>query len=336
MKWVAVDFGTSNIKASVLDKGSKPVRLSYPMGDHETTNLSSVAIMTDSDQVIIGDYATYLGIINPEMKNLDWLKSSKKTLIAKAFFETIKQAAIKHYSNTEIGIVLLYCDILDKELECIAKNVFDKVKTMQIGNVVKKHLFPNSAKTLLIADFGNNAFKTIVCDKDKCFYSKNEKLGFSYIDMLCLIDCNDLSTHSSTEIALLSQMIQRIKIYANNGEKIILPYNLSAKAISFENSFEKEITTFHYQCFEECSNVLKGISKSWKDIDEVIFIGGGAHSNIINATFEKYMQSYCSIESYNKKNHGFDVQYAATHFAIQMPEVQNEGNVTVSKGINYV
>ena len=54
MNWVAVDLGASTIKASVLDKGNNPVRLSYPMGDYTTTLLSSVVVVTEDKKV----YAT--------------------------------------------------------------------------------------------------------------------------------------------------------------------------------------------------------------------------------------------------------------------------------------
>lgn len=336
MNWVAVDLGASTIKASVLDKGNNPVRLSYPMGDYATTLLSSVVVVTEDKKVIMGDYASQLGVSNPNMRVRDWLHSVHKSLIAKATFETIKQSSVRHYNDSNIGIVLLYNNTVDSELKSIAETVFSEVKTIQAGEVLKRIISPDS-NLVLVADFGESAFRVTLQEKTKCLYQNaNKTLGFSSIDMFSLIDYDDISSHSSIEIALLGQMMQRIKIMANNGGEVVLPNNISAKGNSLSSSFEQKMTTFLYQCFEECSNALKSSSKSWKDIDEVIFIGGGAHSNIINATFEKYMQSYCSIESYNKKNHGFDVQYAATHFAIQMPEVQNEGNVTVSKGINYV
>ena len=73
MNWVAVDLGASTIKASVLDKGNNPVRLSYPMGDYTTTLLSSVVVVTEDKKVIMGDYASQLGVSNPNMRVRDWL-----------------------------------------------------------------------------------------------------------------------------------------------------------------------------------------------------------------------------------------------------------------------
>ena len=325
--WVAVDLGTSTIKASVLDKRNNPVRLSYPMGDHATTLLSSVVVVTEDKKVIIGDYATQLGVSNPNMRVYDWLHSVHKSLIAKTIFETIKQASIKHYNNSSIGVVLLYNNIVDPELECIAKTVFGEVQTMQVGKVLKHIISPNS-NLMLIADFGESAFRVTLQDKAKCLYQNyNNSLGFSSFDMLSLIDCGDVSSHSSIEIALLGQMMQRIKIMANNGGEVVLPNNISAKGNSLSSSFEQKMTTFLYQCFEECTNALKSSSKSWNDIEEVVFVGGGAHSNIIDTIFEKYMQSHCTLVSYNSKNSGFDAQYAATNCAIQMPLRTNTGVV---------
>ena len=86
MKWVAVDLGASTIKASVLDKGDNPVRLSYPMGDYATTLLSSVVVVTEDKKVILGDYASQLGVSNPSMRVYNWLDSQYNSLIAKAIF----------------------------------------------------------------------------------------------------------------------------------------------------------------------------------------------------------------------------------------------------------
>lgn len=337
MKWVAVDLGASTIKASVLDKGDNPVRLSYPMGDYATTLLSSVVVVTEDKKVILGDYASQLGVSNPSMRVYNWLDSQYKSLIAKAIFETIKQASIKHYNNSNIGIVLLYNKIEDPELKSIATNVFsNKVKTMQSGDVLKRIISPNS-NLVLVADFGESAFRVTLQEKTEYLYhNANKTLGFSSIDMFSLIDCDDISSHSSIEKSLLGQLLQRIKIKVNNGDGVVLPNNISAKGISLNSSFEQKMTTFLYQCFEECTNALKASSKSWNDVEEVVFVGGGAHSNIIDTIFEKYMQSYCSLVSYNSKNRGFDAQYATTNCAIQMPEFKYIGSQTSVFGGNYI
>lgn len=336
MNWVAVDLGASTIKASVLDKGNNPVRLSYPMGDYTTTLLSSVVVVTEDKKVIMGDYASQLGVSNPNMRVRDWLHSVHKSLIAKAIFETIKQASVRHYNDSNIGIVLLYNNIVDSELKSIAEIVFSEVKTMQAGEVLKRIISPNS-NLVLVADFGESAFRVTLQEKTKCLYQNaNSTLGFSSIDMFSLIDYDDISSHSSIEIALLGQMMQRIKIMVNNGGEVVLPNNISAKGNSLSSSFEQKMTTFLYQCFEECTNALNSSSKYWSDVEEVVFVGGGAHSNIIDTIFEKYMQSHYTLVSYNSKNRGFDAQYATTNCAIQMPEIQNSGDVRVSKGSNYV
>ena len=58
MNWVAVDLGISSIKASILDKSNKPMRLSYSMGNYETTLLSSIVVR--NEQVVLGDYASLI------------------------------------------------------------------------------------------------------------------------------------------------------------------------------------------------------------------------------------------------------------------------------------
>ena len=336
MNWVAVDLGVSTIKVSVLDKNNKPVRMTYSMGNYETTLFSSVVVVTEDGNVILGDYASKLGVVNPNLKVYDWLHSSDKALIAKNIFEMIKRASIKHYSDSSIGVVLLYNNIIDPELKSIAETIFSEVKTMPVGEVLKRIISPNS-NLMLIADFGESAFRVILQEKEKCLYqTSNNTLGFSSFDMLSLIDCQESQSHSSIEIALLGEMMQHIKILANDGEKVILPCNLSVKGNSFADSFAQKITTFFYQCFEECSNALKVMSKSWDDVNEVIFIGGVAHSNIINSIFAKYMKSYFPIESYNSRYSGFDAQFIASHSALQLSELKEFEGPVVERNGNYV
>lgn len=330
MNWVAVDLGAYTIKASVLDKSNKPVRLSYPMGDYATTLLSSVVVVTEDKKVIMGDYASQLGVSNPNMRVYDWLHSVHKSLIAKAIFETIKQASVRHYNDSNIGIVLLYNNIVDSELKSIAKIVFSKVKTIQAGEVLKRIISPDS-NLVLFADLGESAFRVTLQEESKCLsINSNNSLGFSSIEMFSLIDCKDVESHSNVQTASLGQMMQRIKIMINNGDEVLLPSNMSTKGYSLSSSFEQKMTTYLYKCFEECTNALKSSSKTWENVDEVVFIGGGAHSNIIDTIFDKYMQSQnCTIVSYNSKNRGFDAQYATTNCAILMPELKEVEGVVV-------
>ena len=121
--------------------------------------------------------------------------------------------------------------------------------------------------------------------------------------------------------------MQRIKILLNNGNEVYIPNKFSVKGNSIKEAFEQKMTTFLYQCFDECSNALKAISKSWSDIEEIVFIGGGAHCNILDTVFDKYMQSQYPLVSYNSKNSGFDAQFAVSNCAIQLPLRTNTGVV---------
>lgn len=326
-RWVAIDLGKSTVKASVLGENNKPIRLQYHMRGYETTLLSSVVYRHD-DNVTVGDYASLLGAIDPSSIEINWMSSNtdvKKT-IAKSIFETIKHAASMHYDDSNIGVVLLHDDKLDIDVYDTARAIFSNVKTMTCFDVLQNILFPNINKPVLVMDFGDSAFKLSLMDKNnKNDFFKNEDLGFHKIDMFSLINFEDISSLTNRETRMLSELMQRIKILANNGENIILPHFVKCDAIT--NKFQQKMTTYFYQCFDECSNALKRWSKSWDDISDVIFIGGGAHSTIINSVFNKYLQScHIMIESYNNKNINFDAQFAATHCAIQMPELrQNNG-----------
>lgn len=320
MNWVAVDIGVSYIKASVLDKEDNPIRLLYSMGGYDTTRLSSEVALSDGDKVLLGDMVSWGLIRNPEMKVVDWLHSTTiKSLIARHVFEYIKRAVIKHYSDCNIGLVLLYDDVPDNDLYSVAGLVFDEVRTLCSGHVIKQIISPDS-RLMIIADFGAGAFKVSIRDNTNClYYHKDSSLGMDKVDMLSLIDYSPSTAQSSIEISLLGQIMQSFKIMANNGEDYFLPKDIVANSASIRGKFERIMTTFLYQCFEECTNALNSVSKSWKDMNDILFVGGGANSALLLAAFSKYMQSYGGYEPYNLLDINFDVQYAASHCAIQIP-----------------
>lgn len=325
MNWVAVDIGASTVKASVLDKNNKPVRLLYSMGSYETTSLSSIVAVANDQDVIIGDFALHLGVNNPNLMVYDWAHSQHKKIIAKSILKTVKDSAIKHYSSSEIAVVILYTNIMDEELYNIAGELFCDVKAMRVGDVVKRILSPHS-NLMLVADFGDSAFRVMIQDNCRSLIlNSNPVLGFSSIDMLSFIECENTSSCSTVEIALLGQLMKYVKILVNNGEKVVIPNSLPFIANCSIGGFEHKMTTFLYQCFEECTNALKEVSKSWNDLSDVVFIGGGAHSSIITSVFNKYMQSYHQIQTYNSRTVGFDAQFSASHCAIQMPLRVNTG-----------
>lgn len=320
MNWVAIDIGSNEVKASVLDKKSTPIRLTYSTGGYYTTRLSSDAVIMLSGEIVVGDDAILLGVMNPGLLVSDWQHHSRKEDIFKALLSFVYNAAKKHYGNDVIGVVVLYERVKNECLIKICEQIFAETKPMELSMVFAKAMPSIRSGVTVIADFGAQNFKvSILEDGTQKSFTCNPDLGFRNIDLEFLIDSVQWDTLTDVESSLYGILIQRAKVALNSGEPIIFPYATKIKDCAIKNEYEKCMTTFLYQCFEECSNLLRACSKTWGEVMNILFVGGGANSSIINDVFERYMQRQgCVLKLYNTIDTLFDPQYAATHIALQL------------------
>lgn len=331
MNWVAIDIGSSEVKASVLDKKNTPVRLNYSTGGYYTTRLSSDVVITASGEIIVGDDAMLLGVMNPSLLVSDWQHHSRKEDICKALLSLVYNAAKKHYDNDVIGAVVLYERVKDERLIKTCEQIFAEVKPMESSMVFARAMPSIKSGVTVIADFGAQNFKvSILEDRAQKSFICNHDLGFRNLDLEFLIDSVQWDALTEAESSLYGILIQRAKVALNGGNPVVLPYETKIKGCAINNEYEKCMTTFLYQCFEECSNSLRACSKAWGNVTNILFVGGGANSSIINDVFERYMQGQgCVLKSYNGMYRQFDAQYAATNCAIQLPIISD--NVVIIK-----
>ena len=331
MNWVAIDIGSSEVKASVLDKKNTPVRLNYSTGGYYTTRLSSDVVITASGEIIVGDDAMLLGVMNPSLLVSDWQHHSRKEDICKALLSLVYNAAKKHYDNDVIGAVVLYERVKDERLIKTCEQIFAEVKPMESSMVFARAMPSIKSGVTVIADFGAQNFKvSILEDRAQKSFICNHDLVFRNLDLEFLIDSVQWDALTEAESSLYGILIQRAKVALNGGNPVVLPYETKIKGCAINNEYEKCMTTFLYQCFEECSNSLRACSKAWGNVTNILFVGGGANSSIINDVFERYMQGQgCVLKSYNGMYRQFDAQYAATNCAIQLPIISD--NVVIIK-----
>lgn len=324
MNWVAIDIGSSEVKASVLDKRNVPIRLNYLMSGYYTTRLSSDVVIMASGEIVAGDDAMLLGMMNPSLLVSDWQHHSRKEDICKALLSLVYNAAKKHYNNDVIGVVVLYERVKDERLVKACEQIFAETKSMESSVVFAKAMSSIKSGMTVIADFGAQNFKvSILEDRAQKSFMCNPDLGFRNLDLEFLIDSVQWDTLTDVESSLYGILIQRTKVALNSGKPVIFPYATKIKGCAINNEYEKCMTTFLYQCFEECSNLLRACSKTWGDVMNILFVGGGANSSIINGVFERYMQRQgCALKSYNTIDTLFDPQYAATHMALQLPLIR--------------
>ncbi len=320
MNWVAIDIGSTDIKASVLDKKKTPVRLSFPMGGYFTTRLSAAVVITASGEIVVGDDAILYGVMNPELLITDWQNHPRKKDIYKALLVSISNAAKAHYGDDAIAAVILHNRVEDKDLIKAGKEIFSDVQSISSSIAFVKTISTIKSGLTIIADFGAKSFKvSIIENGEQKSSTYNSDLGFQKLDVESLIDSVQWDALNNVETSLYGLMIQKVKIALNSASPCVLPYKTKATESVINNEYERCMTTYFYQCFEECSNSLMAYSKTWNEVANIVFVGGGANSAIINSVFMRYMEGKgCALKSYNSTTKQFDTQYAATHCTIQM------------------
>ncbi len=318
MNWVTIDIGTAEIKASVLDLRNRPSKLSYTMSGYSTTHLPNEVAVSTEGEIITGDDATLL-----RMMGSDTARKKDAKDVWRAIFMKIHNAAKEYYKEEAVGAVIMYDEPsgCNAEKEEIAKEVFSEMQTMNSSDVINKAI-PELRKGLnIILDFGAENFKISISNNGEYkSFSKNSDLGFSKLDISPLIGNVGYEALNTTELLILGEMVERLKIALNNRGDVNIPPCISTSKESIIKGYEQIITKFLYKCFDECFNSLSSVSKKWDDVDNIIFIGGGANCKLMDAIFERYMEGKgCNLHSYNRLNHDFDPQYASTHCAISIP-----------------
>lgn len=326
MHWVAIDLGSTEIKASVLNKDYNPSRLLYPMIDYYTSRLSTKTFLTDENEIIIGIDAVLFGMINPANLIIDWKESIHKKIILQKLFTKIKLATVKHYdSENEIGAIVLYNEIEDSDVLEIANGIFQQVESVCITDAIAKAHPQLKQGITIIADCGTSAFKlSILENAKKIFYTENKDLAFANINIPSNIKEENPSNFTNEIIHGI--IAERQKISLNNQMKLFVPYRFPAEEIlTQKDKFEKLMKTYLYQCFNECLNSLSILSKTWNDVTNLIFTGGGACYHGLNIAFKQYMQDYeKDLELYNETAKIVNAQYEISFSAIQLTPRTNK------------
>lgn len=322
MNWVTIDIGAADVKASVWNKNDEPVRLAYPMGSYTTTQLSAAVVVTENGDVVAGDNVQLFSILYPDRLISDWMKNMRyKEKVAESLLGMVRQAAVGHYGNANVGAVILFEDGEDSVIMEMARKIFAEVQSFCTPKVIAKITSPTEDCLTLIVDFAETALKISVVEKEMLLsFSQNQDLSFSNISMGDLINDDFYDGLDVTRQMVFANILKKVKAALNKNEAFVLPNEVPIEERTLRENFAKNVTGYFGKCFEECSGIISQLKKSWDDVGNVVFVGGGADSHWIDTAFERFMQNRdCQLRSYNSRNAGFDAQYASTYCAIQLP-----------------
>ena len=345
-RWVAIDIGSAEIKASVLGGSNNPCRLPYVVGGDYFTRMTMEAYLAADGHVIVGNDALFCGMADPQNSIFDWIfptadvgKRERNRRVAEMFLSTIRDSAARHYgiAPEKMAAVLLYDDEEGirkmSDVLSIAREVFNRVEQLAAYEAVIDDLFPDAGSSVLVADLGASSLKIFVAGRTagsnqlerKC-HDVTPELGFANVELPQLADLMPESESEASK-SLYAVMTERLRSALLNGDKTVFPPQAMRRLSSSEGDFrqtavkgfDRNMTLWLGRCLDECASSLKSINESWDAISGVVLMGGGAHSHVLGHACDLYMKSQGYVSKpYNCTHPEFDAQYVAAHCALRI------------------
>lgn len=336
MKWVAIDLGRNEIKASVRDIAGNPTKLLYNNNGRMYSYLPSEGYFSNDSRAYVGVYLPIVGALSPE--NIKEIKAlQNRHALLNALFEEIKEAAILHYSDNSIGVILLYEDVKDNDNEkngnspyAIAKTHFTEVQQKCASEVLSSVLYSNEGTSMVI-DISMSALKmSLVEHGKKTAYFQTKELGFSTIDVSEILGYKIAENLSEVELYLHGQLLENVRMSLCQGkEDFILLDALNvnpANSSTIKKRFEDSMTRYLFRCFDVCSQNLKKLSKGWNDINNIVCCGGASNYYRMKDTFCEFLRE-CGIDisALNITKCDKDAQWTAAFNTLNLPLLEESG-----------
>ena len=324
MKWIAIDIGNSEIKVAVRGLNNKPAKLLYDNHGQKYSHLPSESYHIDEDYFYIGYYISIIGALYPD-RIIDIKDKIKNEVLIKTLLDKIKQAAVFHYNDTSIGSLILYDDNKYNDYEPmikIAELLFDDVKQVCSSEVLWSSKC-KKLKNVMVIDITMSSLKVSYIENGiKTAYFLNKDLGFSSVDISQLIGYIPSNNSSMIELFLQGFFVEKARMDLCQGcmEDLLLEVlNIHNKDLSkIKAMFEDQMMKYLFKCFDICGQNLKKISKTWDDINGVIFCGGAANYHRLAETYNLYLNNNgFDVDKNNIITYNKDAQWAAVNAAVK-------------------
>lgn len=334
MKWVAIDLGRNEIKAAVRDIAGKPTKLLYNNNGRIYSYLPSEGYLSKDSRAYVGVYLPIVGALFPEkIKEIKALQN--RPALLNALFEEIKEAAILHYNDYSIGVILLYEDVKDDENNgnspyAIAKSHFTEVQQKCASEVLSSVLYSNEGTSMVI-DISMSALKmSLVENGKKTTYFQSDELGFSTIDVSEIIGYRIAENFSEVELYLHGQLFENARMCLCQGKDDVILLDAlnvdSDSSSTIKKRFEDSMTRYLFRCFDVCSQNMKKLSKSWNDINNIVCCGSASNYYRMRDTFCEFLRECgTDINALNITKCDNDAQWAAAFNTLQLPLLEESG-----------
>ena len=331
MKWIAIDIGNSEVKVAVRDHLYKPVKLLYEHNGNLTSFLPSEAVV-EGDSVYLGDDTAVFGALKPERIVLLSRQSARRNDILKQLFGKIKEAAVRHYQETDICAVLLYDNELDVEAEKMAATCFSSVQSMRASDVLSEVVFQDAGLSMIV-DISDTALKVSVKEiRKKGYFNQSQELGFSCVELPDILGFMPSDNSTDTELCVYGLLFKSIKASLCSHSDLIEYNTFFDTEVDFESvrkRFDDKMRKFLFKCFEACGRALRDCQKNWNDVSNMLFCGGATNYYRMKEVFNAYLRGIgrednrLDVVTYNR-----DAQWAAAFSTLQLNNL-DEGDVVL-------
>ena len=322
MSWMAINIGSYHSSAAILVGGQ--LTKVHPLGSSaDTCSFPTVAYVSEEQQIRVCAEALAWKCQDPSrfikdfkydihQEQLAFLGVSYCDIIAE-IFKSIKVSAEAMNGGISIENVLLsvpnHYGISDPRIDILEKAAkttgFNHVEFIKEALATSYHYgFDKQDGVALIYDFGETIFSPALVQSD-CnnlhiiASSSGIEAGGKYIDELLYqkLSENCHIEYATDEIMQIQQihsvmaMCREVKEQLSEREIVTHPIPIKGTGVFKMDRKELEslISSMLEKTYAECDSLLHRTHIEWKDLSQIIFVGGSSAIPCVKSLFQKYL-----------------------------------------------
>ena len=323
MNWIAINIGTYHSSAAIV-VGDRVAKV-RPLGSSaDTCSFPTVAYVTEEHHIRVCAEANAWKCQNPSRFIKDFKYDIHQEQLAflgvtycdiiSAIIRSIKVSAEAMNGGQQIENILLSIpnqygtsdpriDILEKAAKASG---FTRIEFIKEALATSYHYGVDSQEGIaLIYDLGEMIFAPalVKCDSNGLSViasSSGIEAGGKYIDELLYkklsstnhIEYSDDDNVQIQQISSVVTMCREIKEQLSEFENVAHPIPLKGAGI-FDvdrKDLEALISPMLEKTYAECDSILHQMNKDWKDLNQIILVGGSSNIPYVTKLFQKYLK----------------------------------------------
>lgn len=322
MSWIAINIGTYHSSAAI-EIGGRITKV-RPLGSSlDTCSFPTVAYVTEDRHIRVCAEANAWKCQDPSryikdfkydihQEQLAFLGVSYCDIIS-AILKSIKVSAEAMLGGQQIENVLLSIsnqygtsdprvDILKNAAQATGFNRIDFIKEALATSY--HYSIDNQNGVVLVYDLGEMMFAPALVKSDSgrltmIASSSGIEAGGKYIDEMLykrLLTSNNIEYAADDDVQIqqinsVMAMCREIKEQLSEFENVSHPVPIKGAGIFNVNrkEFEASISSMLEKTYAECDSLLHHANLEWKDLTQIILVGGSSNIPCVTTLFQKYL-----------------------------------------------